>query len=288
MRKSLQRFHHALKNYEIDENGIIYNHDIPLAFSTTFTYAGKTRKLEKLIATCFIDNPDNLRTVVFIDGNIENYNIDNLRWSPITQEYHNLLENENIETKICLRCNLLKPVTDFDKGPTAIKTICKKCAYEKRKIKKDIYNINKQKIRNNNKLKDNLSAKQYNKLKYEELKKNPEKYKDFLEKAAQYRKDNWKIETLSRLKSRALKNGFPFNLTKEDLIVPELCPILEIEIAVRHPNNKQCVSWDRIIPELGYVTGNVKAISKLANTMKQNASFEELKLFAKNIIKYIE
>ena len=39
-------------------------------------------------------------------------------------------------------------------------------------------------------------------------------------------------------------------------------------------------SLDRIIPELGYVPGNVQVISHQANTMKSNATLKELKAFA--------
>ncbi len=37
-------------------------------------------------------------------------------------------------------------------------------------------------------------------------------------------------------------------------------------------------SIDRIVPELGYVKGNVRIISHRANTIKSNASVQELKL----------
>jgi len=43
-------------------------------------------------------------------------------------------------------------------------------------------------------------------------------------------------------------------------------------------------SLDRIDPTKGYVPGNVQVISDLANRMKQNASVEELLLFAKGVM----
>ena len=42
-------------------------------------------------------------------------------------------------------------------------------------------------------------------------------------------------------------------------------------------------SLDKIIPELGYVKGNVWIISNKANAIKSNASLEELKLLVKNL-----
>jgi hypothetical protein len=44
---------------------------------------------------------------------------------------------------------------------------------------------------------------------------------------------------------------------------------------------------DKIIPELGYVKGNVRIISTLANTMKSNAIKDQLLTFAKNIESYM-
>ena len=40
---------------------------------------------------------------------------------------------------------------------------------------------------------------------------------------------------------------------------------------------------DKIVPELGYIQGNIQLASKLANEMKSNATTAELQLFAKYI-----
>lgn len=46
-------------------------------------------------------------------------------------------------------------------------------------------------------------------------------------------------------------------------------------------------SLDRINPNLGYVPGNIRIISNLANMMKSSANLEQLKKFYKNIWKYM-
>ena len=89
---------------------------------------------------------------------------------------------------------------------------------------------------------------------------------------------------LERAKSRAKKNNLPFNLELNDIIIPERCPLLGIKIEsteVRNsPNNP---SLDKIIPEKGYIKGNVWVISNRANTLKNDASLQELELLVENL-----
>ena len=89
------------------------------------------------------------------------------------------------------------------------------------------------------------------------------------------------LNMLMLARSRAKRFSIPFNISKEDLVLPEYCPILKLELRVAE--NKvapSSPSLDRIIPELGYVKNNVQIISHKANTMKSNATIAELLLFA--------
>jgi hypothetical protein len=84
---------------------------------------------------------------------------------------------------------------------------------------------------------------------------------------------------LNSAKKRAKEKGIVFNLTIEDIHLPSICPALGIELDY---SKKLCVrpnspSLDRRIPELGYVKGNVQVISHKANTMKSDASLDELR-----------
>lgn len=95
---------------------------------------------------------------------------------------------------------------------------------------------------------------------------------------------------LSRCKYRAKQSGLPFNLTKNDIVIPEFCPVLGIKIRQMsideepkrgyHPN---APSLDRIVPKLGYVKGNVRVISARANLLKNDATILELELVLQDL-----
>jgi hypothetical protein len=92
---------------------------------------------------------------------------------------------------------------------------------------------------------------------------------------------------LNRAKSRAQKQGLPFSITEKDIVIPEYCPILGIKLEHHRGKPgayKNSPSLDREIPEKGYVPGNVRVISQLANQCKGNATPEELVGFAKWIL----
>lgn len=81
---------------------------------------------------------------------------------------------------------------------------------------------------------------------------------------------------LSAARARAKKVGVPYSLTRENITIPEYCPILGIKLErgpVQERHNSP--SLDRIYPELGYIPGNVSVISYRANCIKNNGSADE-------------
>ncbi len=71
--------------------------------------------------------------------------------------------------------------------------------------------------------------------------------------------------------------------------IPDVCPVLGISLypgTGRGPGHN-APSLDRIVPALGYVPGNVQVISHLANSMKRDASPEQLRLFAEWVLKEV-
>jgi hypothetical protein len=86
---------------------------------------------------------------------------------------------------------------------------------------------------------------------------------------------------LSDSKQRAKEKNLPFDLDLEYLesITVEICPIFKTPFDWGRDNKGQGnerPSLDRIIPELGYIKGNVAFISMWANSIKQDATEKEL------------
>jgi hypothetical protein len=80
-------------------------------------------------------------------------------------------------------------------------------------------------------------------------------------------------------KRRATKFGIPFTITKDDIVVPEVCPILGIKLKRGgRGGSASSPSLDRVIPALGYIKSNIQVISNKANAMKNDATFEEIEM----------
>lgn len=84
-------------------------------------------------------------------------------------------------------------------------------------------------------------------------------------------------------KKRAFALGVPCDIDPAyiESICFKTCPVLGYELKYGGGGKaKNSASIDRIIPSLGYVRSNVMIISLLANTMKNEATPQELLLFA--------
>lgn len=83
--------------------------------------------------------------------------------------------------------------------------------------------------------------------------------------------------SLAQLRRNAKKRGLDFSLVKEDLLpLPTHCPVLGVELDYSGGGGPNVASVDRIDSTKGYLRENVAIISKRANTLKNNASVEEL------------
>ena len=84
---------------------------------------------------------------------------------------------------------------------------------------------------------------------------------------------------------RAKQQNVPFDITDDDIIIPDTCPLLGIPLFTNTggapcPNSP---TLDKLIPHLGYVRSNILVISHRANSIKHNASIDELMLLTDNL-----
>ena len=161
--------------------------------------------------------------------------------------------------------------------------------------KKAYYEANKEKVRTRhkayreaNKEKELARHKAYREANKERVKAYNEANKE--QRAARdkaYRVTNKEKVMLLGVRKRAKKNNIPFNLTEDYLksIYPSdmICPVLGFEMSPGLDENGRSdtsPSLDRIIPEKGYVQGNVVVVSMRANTLKRDATLEEIRKVA--------
>jgi len=163
----------------------------------------------------------------------------------------------------CSRCQMNKPDSDFqnDKGET--KKSCRKCQeHSKRTYAQDPERSILRATKSQKNRRDAICA-----YKRDQIRKHPERY---LHHSA---------------RTRARRRGIPFDLSVNDIRIPENCPVLGVPLTINDGNcGPNSPSLDRIVPDLGYVRGNVVVISHKANTIKSNATLDELRL----VLRFLE
>lgn len=76
---------------------------------------------------------------------------------------------------------------------------------------------------------------------------------------------------------RAKRIGVPFTITENDVNIPKICPVLGIKLSkAKGKPGANSPSIDRVIPAKGYVPDNIRVISHRANTIKTNATVDEI------------
>lgn len=95
---------------------------------------------------------------------------------------------------------------------------------------------------------------------------------------------------LSEAKYRSKKNSIEFNLVPDDLVLSETCPCCNGEMRAKNEGDYQngpldcSPSIDRFDPNRGYVKGNVALICWRCNSLKKDATVDELRA----IIRWME
>lgn len=103
-----------------------------------------------------------------------------------------------------------------------------------------------------------------------------------------YRKKKFKADPQHYLwyiaRTRSRQNGTEFSITKDDIIIPETCPIFNVVLTKGDGYSPDAMSLDRVDNNKGYVPGNVRVISRKANLMKGSLTVE----FLEKVFKYIK
>jgi hypothetical protein len=85
---------------------------------------------------------------------------------------------------------------------------------------------------------------------------------------------------------RAKTKGLEFSLELQDIVIPELCPVLGLPLFRGNGSGGMCQNsptLDRINPALGYVKSNVEVVSWRANRIKSDATLEELESIVRHL-----
>ena len=87
-------------------------------------------------------------------------------------------------------------------------------------------------------------------------------------------------------RARAKRQSIIFTIKESDIIIPSVCPILGIPMKINttRVDRRNSFSLDRIDPTKGYTPDNIQVISNFANTMKNDATPDELIAFAKWVL----
>jgi hypothetical protein len=93
-----------------------------------------------------------------------------------------------------------------------------------------------------------------------------------------------------RSKSRAKRRGFEHSITIHDIHIPEFCPLLGIPLfpGTNGKVGPNSPTLDRIDSSKGYTPDNVWVISYKANTIKSNATPEELLTIATRLSDFVK
>ncbi len=164
-----------------------------------------------------------------------------------------------ISEKMCSKCNQIKLIDEFYKasGRNNYKRMswCKECTKNKSK------SLNK----NSSYYKDWRSEMR------QEIENKTERGMLFLQQ-----------KLFHSAKNRAKSYNIEFTISKDDIIIPDICPILGIELISSTGHiSMNSPTLDKIDPLKGYIPGNIQVISNRANLLKSNFTIDEVKLLLK-------
>jgi len=194
--------------------------------------------------------------------------------------------------KLCKQCGNIKPLTSFGKSPVSLdgyRGECKQCgvvnaSQNRDKIKRlwDACELTIPESKLCPSCGETKSASEFAVTKYNISGLYPYCKECNRDRHRANRQKNMEKVMLSVVKGRAKRDGIPFDLELDDIIIPEHCPVLGIKIERTNSAFKDSSpSVDKIVPSKGYVKGNIVIVSNRANLIKRDATIDELVKIAK-------
>ena len=93
-----------------------------------------------------------------------------------------------------------------------------------------------------------------------------------------YRNLSREKQLIKTAKRNAKIKSVPFNIEIHEIVIPDFCPVFGTAIRKEWGLDRDNgPSLDRIIPEKGYVKGNVIVVSWRANRLKGEATIDEMR-----------
>lgn len=168
----------------------------------------------------------------------------------------------NVHEKYCPVCKLTKVTDEFNvstRSEDGLQFLCRNCYDIHMEINKGVDKNYFRKLRS----------------------KVDVAFKESLQEAKRLNaRKNHITSMLSNARCRAVKKGLEFSLTKEDIIIPEICPILKVPFIQGTKDNYDFTpTIDRIDNSKGYTVDNIQIITNKANSMKNSATPEMLQNF---------
>jgi hypothetical protein len=113
------------------------------------------------------------------------------------------------------------------------------------------------------------------------------------EKSRKIRERSWEFDAkkimLRNSQIRAKTKNIEFSITESDICIPDVCPVLGIPLyRCKRENWNNSPSIDRIDNSKGYIKNNIIVVSRRANSLKKDATIEELQKLAKFYAKFLQ
>lgn len=179
------------------------------------------------------------------------------------------------QTKVCTKCRQPKPLDLFNKDhhrPDGLQCWCKPC----KNIVLAAQRAAKRKQRSDPAKRAAEAERRRTQYKEAERRRNAERRRDL---------KTWPKMAINSIRSRAKEQGREFDLKPDDIIVPDICPVLGIPLmagAETPLSNRPSV--DRFDNSRGYTKDNIRVISYRANQLKRDATVDEIR----RILHYME